>query len=263
MLTGACEFNCALVRRPGASVVNGLRDGDGADPILSGVQAEHAAYVAALKELGLAVHVLDPLEPYPDSVFVEDVALVFSEGAILLNPGANSRQGEVGHIEPVLRQHFSRILKMSAGYADGGDVLVLPDRVIIGLSARTNRAGAETLSLCLSELGNRAVIAETPQSVLHYKTGCSLIDAETVIAVPAMAGRPEFSHLRVLVTPNGEDAAANLLHINGHVLIGSHYPKTQDLIESLGIPTIALPVAQIGKIDAGLSCMSLRWRELS
>ncbi len=263
MLTGACEFNCALVRKPAASVVNGLRDGGGSDPILSGVQAEHAAYVAAVKNLGLAVHVLDPLEAYPDSVFVEDVALVFSEGAILLKPGADSRKGEVDYIEPALRQHFTRILKMSAGFADGGDVLILPDRVIIGLSARTDRAGAEALSFCLNELGYRAVIAETPQSVLHYKTGCSLIDAETMIAVPAMVGCPEFSHLRVLPTPAGEEAAANLLNINGHVLIGSHFPKTRDLLDSLGIPTIALPVAQIGKIDAGLSCMSLRWRKQS
>ncbi len=263
MLTGACEFNCALVRRPGASVVNGLRDCGGADPVLSGVEAEHATYVAALKELGLAVNVLAPLEAYPDSVFVEDVALVFSEGAILLNPGADSRKGEVDHIEPVLREHFSQILKMSEGFADGGDVLVLPDRVIIGLSARTNRAGADALSLCLSEFGYRSVIAKTPQSVLHYKTGCSLIDAETMIAVPAMAGCPEFSHLRVFPTPDGEEAAANLLNINGHVLIGSHFPKTRDLLDSLGIPTIALPVVQIGKIDAGLSCMSLRWRKQS
>jgi dimethylargininase len=131
--------------------------------------------------------------------------------------------------------------------------------VVIGLSARTNRTGAESLVEALAELGLRGVIAETPRGVLHFKTGCSLINAETVLTVPAMAECPEFEGMRILQTPVGEEGAANLLCVRGTVLLGSHFPQTRDLVDALGVPTITLPVSEIAKIDAGLSCMSLRW----
>jgi dimethylargininase len=85
------DFTHAILRRPGASVVKGLRAGGGADPALADVLAEHAGYAAALAEAGLALTILDPLEDYPDAIFVEDPALVFPEGAIVLNPGTPSR----------------------------------------------------------------------------------------------------------------------------------------------------------------------------
>ena len=88
------DFTDAIVRRPGASVVKGLRAGDGQDPSLEGVLAEHAGYIAALRAAGLAVQELEPLEQFPDAIFVEDPALVFGNGAILLRPGAPSREAE-------------------------------------------------------------------------------------------------------------------------------------------------------------------------
>ena len=82
------DFTHAIARRPGASVVKGLRAGGGADPSLEAVLAEHAGYLAALREAGLHVTELAPLEDYPDAIFVEDPALVFTQGAVLLRPGA-------------------------------------------------------------------------------------------------------------------------------------------------------------------------------
>jgi dimethylargininase len=258
-VTSIFDFTHAIVRRPAASVVLGLRDGDGPDPDFEGVEAEHVAYVAALRDAGLHIDLLEPLEAFPDSVFVEDVALVFGAGAILLNPGADSRRGEVAHIVPVLERHFGKVASMNRGFADGGDVLVMADRVVIGLSARTDREGAEAVVDLLAQLGQRGVVAETPKGVLHFKTGCSMIDEDTVLAVPAMAGCPEFKGLRVIETPPGEEAAANLLRVRDRILIGSRFPKIQALIEALGIRTVSLPVSEVAKIDAGLSCMSLRW----
>lgn len=254
------DFSDAIVRTPGRSVVAGLRDGGGPDPDYDALIAEHEAYVAALRGLGLAVDVLPPLEPYPDSIFVEDPALVFAEGAILLRAAAPSRAGEADLIAPVLQSHFDCVLPMQGpGHADGGDVLVLPDRVLIGLSGRTDRTGAEELIALLAQLGKKGEIAETPPGVLHFKTGCSLIDEETVFALPAMASSPHFKGLRVISVPEGEEKAANKLRIRDAALIGAHFPRSREIIERLGIRTIALPVQQIGLIDAGLSCMSLRW----
>ncbi len=261
-MTGLFDFTHAIVRKPGASVVDGLRAGDGEGPSHAGVLAEHAAYVAALRDLGVEVEELPPAEAYPDSVFVEDPALVCSEGAILLNLAAATRAGETKLLAPVLDRRFERVVHMQGpGHADGGDVLMLPDKVLIGLSGRTDREGAEELARLLAELGKTAEIVETPLGVLHFKTGCSLIDEETIFALPQMAGASAFDGLRVIPVPPGEEKAANKLRIRDAALIGAHFPKSREIIEGLGIRTIPLEVEQIGLIDAGLSCMSLRWHQ--
>jgi len=254
------RFDNAIVRTPAASVVNGLRADDRGDPTHAGVLAEHRAYVAALEAAGVAVQVLDPLEDFPDSVFVEDPALVFTEGAVLLHPGAPSRAGETDLIEPVLNKRFATVLRIAEGFADGGDVLTLPDRVMIGLSARTDLTGAKALAARLADLGKRSQIVATPEGVLHFKTDCSLLDDETVLATARLAASGVFDGKRVLHTPPGEEAAANALRVNDVVLVGAGFPATRALLEKNGYQVVALQTVEIGKIDAGLSCMSLRWK---
>ncbi len=254
------DFTHALCRAPAPSAVKGLRAGDGPDPDFTGLAAEHAAYVAALRDLGLAVDVLPPLDAFPDALFTEDVALTFPEGAILLRPGAGARAGEVEHIRAALAARHARLLAMTGpGHADGGDILRLADRVIIGLSARTDRAGAEELAVLLETLGRRAEIAETPPGVLHFKTGCGLIDETTILAVPALADCPQFAGLTVVETPAGEEAAANLLRIGDTILVGARWSATQALLSARGVAIRPMATDQIARIDAGLSCMSLRW----
>lgn len=254
------DFTHAITRVPGASVVNGLRDGDRPDPDFGRVLIEHAAYVDALRETGVEVELLPSAEEFPDSIFVEDAALVFTDGAILLRPGAASRAGESALIAPVLERNFETVLRLETGQVDGGDVLVTPRAVIIGLSHRTDRTGAEALAILLAQLGQKVLVAETPKGVLHFKTGCSLIDEETVLAQPAMAACPAFGGLRVVVTPEGEEAASNLLRVRDRLFIGEQWERSAEMIEAMGIETVPLPVSEIAKIDAGLSCMSLRWK---
>ena len=260
MTTTPYNFTHALCRTPAPSAIHGIRADNGPDPDFQGLTAEHAAYVAALRDLGLIVTVLEPLDAFPDALFTEDVALTFPEGAILLRPGAPSRAGEVRHIRAPLAAHHARLLEMvGPGYADGGDVLRLAGRVIIGLSDRTDRTGAEELAALLGQLGYRAEIAETPPGVLHFKTGCGLIDAHTILAVPELANCPQFAGLEVVLTPPGEEDAANLLRINDTILVGDRWPATHALLAARGLAIRALPTHQIAHIDAGLSCMSLRW----
>lgn len=259
-MTRPFDFTHALCRAPARSAVKGIRAHGGPDPDFAGLAAEHAAYVATLRGLGLAVSVLAPLDDFPDALFTEDVALTFPEGAILLRPGAPTRAGEAEHIRDVLGAHHPRLLAMTGpGYADGGDVLRLADRVVIGLSARTDRAGAIELARLLGVLGCPAEIAETPPAVLHFKTGCGLIDERTILAVPALADCPQFSGLDVEMTPPGEEAAANILRIGDTVLIGDRWLRTRAMLAAGGIESRALATDQIAHVDAGLSCMSLRW----
>lgn len=254
------EFDNAIVRKPARSVVSGLRADDRGNPDFEKLSAEHDAYVVALRAAGVAVQVLEADEHHPDSIFVEDPALVFTEGAILLRPGAASRLGEAEKIRSMLVDNFTRVLAMSSvGYAEGGDILTTAEQVMIGLSSRTDRAGAESVMACLREIGRKGKIVETPPGVLHFKTDCSLLDEETVLTTARLAASGVFSDIGTLVVPEGEEAAANALRVNKVVFIGADFPRTRDLLDKAGYTTVALSTREIGKVDAGLSCMSLRW----
>lgn len=257
------EFNRAIVRTPSASVVHGQRAGGGPDPSLEGIRREHAAYVAALKAAGLAVTVLPALEAFPDAVFVEDPALVFTNGAILLRPGAPTREAESLALEPHLRERFDTVLALAEGHVDGGDVLVTPEMTLIGLSARTDPTGAAALIDLLARLGRQAQAVQTPPEVLHLKSACSLLDQETILATDALAASGMFHGYRVLTVPEGEEGAANALRLNGTVLASAACPRTIELLDRHGFAVMPLQTAEVGKLDAGLSCMSLRWRAAS
>jgi len=253
-------FDSALVRTPAPCVVDGLRVGDHAGPSYEGICAEHGAYVAALEQAGLAVEILPPLDAFPDAIFVEDPAFVVPEGAILLRPGAPTRLGEAGEIGPALHRRFECVLTLERGFADGGDILILPDEILIGLSARTDREGAERFVELAAELGRSARIVETPPGVLHLKTACALLDEETVFATRTLGDAGIFGGLELILAPDSEQKSANLLRLNDKVLIGADYSRTSELLAGRGYDLVPLEVEEIRRVDAGLSCMSLRWR---
>ncbi|MFN5011624.1 MAG: dimethylarginine dimethylaminohydrolase, partial [Gammaproteobacteria bacterium] len=136
------RFDHALMRRPGRSVTAGLRAVDRGAPSFEALCDEHDRYRAALEAAGVTVEVLPALEDFPDSVFMEDPALVFTEGAILLRPGAPTRRGEAQALRPALETRFARVLTVAEGDADGGDVLVTARGGSRGLSGRPARRGA-------------------------------------------------------------------------------------------------------------------------
>lgn len=257
------DFNSALVRSPGVSVVNGLRANPGPAPSYEGVRGEHDGYIAALRDAGVAVSVLDALEPFPDSIFVEDPALVFSEAAILLRPGAPSRMAEARELLPELSKRFATVLKLDEGFADGGDILVTPREVLIGLSARTDAPGAAALQGLLGSIGLASRVVRVPPGTLHLKTDCSLIDEETVLATEDLAASGVLDGYRILTVPGSERAATNAIRVNDRVLVRAGSPRTMELLAKHGMDVVPLPVDEIARIDAGLSCMSLRWYDAS
>ena len=252
-------FAHAILRTPGRSVVQGLRAHDGPGPDYGNVLAEHAAYAEALRRAGVATQLLPPLEAFPDSVFVEDPALVFPEGAILLNPGAASRAGEGEHLLSTLHANFERVLTLGDGHADGGDVMVTPNHVLIGLSARTDEAGAANLALALARFGRKSRIVAPPEGALHLKTVASLIDEETVLTTAEGDASGLFAGFRTIITPEGEEAAANTLRVNASLLLSANHPRIADRLDREGYALDLVDTAHVARIDAGLSCMSLRW----
>jgi dimethylargininase len=256
------DFDNALVRQPARSVIHGLTTQRGPRPLFESIAAEHADYVSALKECGLSAELLPPLDSYPDSIFVEDPALVFGTGAIVLRPGAQTRLGEADEIEPALRRRFRLVLRMQEGFADGGDMLLTPSGMLIGLSSRTNQTGATELAGLLQQLGISSRIVEAPAGRLHLKSDCSLIAEDVVLCTAGLAASGIFDGYRELVVPENERRAANALRLNDTVLIGEEFPQTVEMLRREGYTVKTLRVNGIGKLDAGLSCMSLRWKAL-
>jgi dimethylargininase len=255
------DFNAAIVRIPGRSVVDGLRSQPGPSPDFDAILAEHHAYVAALRSANLHVTTLNPLEHFPDSIFVEDPALVFTQAAILLRPGAATRLAEANELAPALTSRFPEVLQLAEGHADGGDILVTPSVVLIGLSSRTDANGAVALQAMLDSIGLASKVVNVPSATLHLKTACSLVDEETVLVTGDIAASGLLAGFRTIVVPEEERAAANAVRINDVVLLRDDCPRTRELLESQGANVVPLPVSGISKVDAGLSCMSLRWYE--
>jgi dimethylargininase len=253
------DFNSAIVRTPGTSVVYGLSATSGPAPVFETVLAEHQAYLAAMRAAGVKVTVLPALEQFPDSIFVEDPALVFTQAAIQLRPGAPSRMAEAQELADTLAARFPSVLQLTDGFADGGDILVTPGRVLIGLSARTNELGAAALLDLLESIGLAGKVVSVPSGTLHLKTDCSLIDEETILATEELARSGLFEGFRVLIAPGDERHATNALRVNDVVFIRAGCPRTFEMLMKRGLKVIPLPVSEIAKIDAGLSCMSLRW----
>ncbi|MCB1311130.1 MAG: dimethylarginine dimethylaminohydrolase [Sedimentitalea sp.] len=253
-------FARAITRLPGASITAGLRAADTGTPDLERMRADHANYVAALRETGAEVIVLPPLEAFPDAVFVEDTALCLPQGAVLMRPGAPSRLGEVAEMAPTLRALYDEVLEIEGpGFIEGGDILVTPKEILVGLSSRTDRAGVEELAALVAPWRHAVRVVETPPGVLHFKTDCSLLDGETILSTERLAASGCFEGYRVLHTAPGEEAAANTIRFNRFVLMPAGFPGTARRLRGAGYELREIGNAECAKLDGGMSCLSLRF----
>ncbi|WP_371223228.1 dimethylarginine dimethylaminohydrolase family protein [Roseovarius sp. 2305UL8-3] len=254
------SFTHAITRKPSASIVNGLRETDTGAPDLDVFLQHHADYIAALESTGAEVVTLEALEEYPDSVFVEDAALCLQEAAIRMRPGAPSRLGEAAEIVPALEDLYDTVLSIDGpGFIEGGDILVTEREILVGTSARTDKAGIAELTRLVAPLGYAVREVETPEGVLHFKTDCSLLDGETILATKRLAASGCFEGYRVIHTADGEEAAANAIRFNDLVIMAARFPKTRDRLVDAGYQVREVGNSEAAKLDGGMSCLSLRF----
>lgn len=260
MAARSYTFSYAITRAPGISIADGLRAVDAGAPDLDRFKAHHESYVKALKSTGAKVTVLEPLEEFPDAVFVEDTALCLAEGAIVMRPGAPSRLGEAAAMAPVLREFYGEVLEIKGpGFIEGGDILTTEREILVGRSARTDAAGIEELRGLVARWGYRVREVETPEGVLHFKTDCSLLDEETILSTERLAKSGCFDGYRVLLTGDGEEAAANAIRFNDLVLMPAGFPKTAERLARAGYEIREVGNTEAAKLDGGMSCLSLRF----
>jgi dimethylargininase len=252
-------FTKAIVRKPCQGMVNGLTTANLGKPDFIKALEQHGRYVDVLKECGLQVTVLEADNNYPDSTFVEDVALCTRKCAIITNPGASTRNGEKLGIKPVLLNFYTAIEEIrNPGTLDAGDVMMVGDHFYIGISDRTNHNGAEQLISILQKYGMTG--SKVPlKEMLHLKTGLSYLEQNTLLISGEFVHNPEFEKFsKIEVEPN-ELYSANSLWINSNVLVPKGFNETKSKIEKAGYKTIEIDVSEFRKLDGGLSCLSLRF----
>ena len=252
------NFNNAIIRKPNKSIQNGLSS-QNLHPQYEIVLEEHYNYIKSIREAGLKINLLEPLEEYPDSIFVEDPALAYKSNIIILNPFDPTRNGEKNIIKNEIKHLFNKIFFVEDGFIEGGDILNISNHFIIGLSERTNKLGAENLSNILKNLGATVEICKTPKGILHFKSECSVLDNDTILVSSNMAKLDYLkSNFKLIELPIGEEGAANSLRINDKLLLPDGFVQAEEIL-SKNYNIIKIKVNEIAKVDAGLSCMSLRW----
>lgn len=254
------RFTHAITRLPSVSIVDGLRAEDTGTPDIDVFRKHHADYVAALRATGAQVTELPAMESFPDSVFVEDAALCLPQVAIVMRPGAPSRLGEAAKMAPVLRGLYDEVVTIEGpGFIEGGDILVTEREILIGTSARTDSAGVEELRRAVSNWGYTVREVATPADVLHFKTDCSLLDAETILSTKRLDASGCFEGYRVIHTAEGEEACANSIRFNDSLIMPSGFSKTAEKLVKAGYDVREVGNTEAAKVDGGMSCLSLRF----
>ena len=255
------KFKNVIVKKPARTMVNGISTANLGKPDYEKALKQHEEYVKTLKECGVDVKILEADEKYPDSTFVEDPAVLTDKCAIITNPGANSRKGEIKDIKNAIEKYYSsdQIFEIKEpGTLEGGDIMQVEDHFYIGVSDRTNKDGAKQLLDYLNKFNYTGDIVEF-KGILHLKTGMSYIGDNTLLATELFADKEIFTNYKIIKVSEKEAYASNCIRVNDYVIVPDGYPETKKKIEKNGFKTKTVDVSEFRKIDGGLSCLSLRF----
>lgn len=217
---------------------------------------QHHAYEEALRSLGVEVHTL-PEEPnLPDSVFVEDTAIVLDECAVITRPGADSRQPEIESISRALAPYRRLFTIQAPGTLDGGDVLIIGKTIFVGLSSRSNRAAIDQMGIFVKPYGY-SVKGIQVTGCLHLKSAITQVRADTLLVNPAWVEKANFPGMKFIEVDPSERYAANSLMVGKSLLYQPAYPGTLTRLEAQGIRPVMVDESELGKAEGALTCCSL------
>ncbi|MGH8157995.1 MAG: dimethylarginine dimethylaminohydrolase family protein [Rhodanobacter sp.] len=222
-------------------------------------RAQHHDYLHALEALGCRLLTLPAETGLPDSVFVEDVAIVLDEVAIQTRPGAPSRRGEVASVAEVLHRYRTVLALAAPGTLDGGDVLRVGRTLYVGESARSNAAGIAQLRELLAAHGY-AVQGVPTRGCLHLKSAVTQVADDTLLLQPEWVDRELFADFRVIEVDPVEPHAANVLRIGDALLMPASFPRTQQRLLDAGFKVTAVDVSELQKAEGAVTCCSLVFR---
>jgi dimethylargininase len=256
-------FHKAIVQLPARNFAGGLTTAGLGPPNYELALQQHETYCSALEACGLSLIRLAPDERYPDSTFVEDTAILTERCAVLTLPGASTRRNEVAGIRAKLTDFFPELQSIrEPGRLDGGDVCDAGDHFFIGISQRTNEAGARQLAAILAQAGYTSTFVDIRNvtGILHLKSGLASLGEKRLAVIEPLAQLQEFCGYDLIPVRAGEEYAANCLAINDHVLVAKGFPVFEQSLHKLGKQTLAVDLSEFQKMDGGLSCLSLRFQ---
>jgi dimethylargininase len=225
--------------------------------VVSRARAQHETYRRLLADCGARVVLLPADDGAPDCCFIEDTAVVVDEIAVMAPLGALARRRESDEVAGALAA-FRPVTRLELpATLDGGDVLVVGRHVFVGLSTRTNAAGAEGLGKALEPFGYRIVPTEV-RGCLHLKTAMTAIDDETILANPALVDPP--AALRTVAVPDDEPSAGNVLRVGDVLCLSDAFPRTAELLRAHGRHVRSVDISELMKAEAGMTCLSLMLR---
>ncbi len=227
--------------------------------------AQHKQYEDALRSLGINVITLDAEADLPDSVFVEDVALVLDECAIMLNPGASSRRPEVASVEKALAPYREIFRIQPPGTVDGGDILTVGRTIYVGLSSRSTEDAIGQMKAILEPrnlkvTGNYQVRGVNVTGCLHLKSAVTQVSEDTLLINPEWVSKEAFPGMRFIEVDPSEPSAANAVLIDDAIIYPSSFPKTKAKLEQAGINLLIVDADELAKAEGAVTCCSLIFR---
>ena len=247
----------ALTRELSSSLGTGERAYRVREPIdLEEARRQHRAYRESLARCGARVVTLPPLDDLPDAVFVEDVAIVLDEVAILMPMGVDSRRREPPEIAAQLARWREVVHLPEGALAEGGDVLRLGRTLYAGRTGRTDDAGIAGLAAATGPHGYRVVPVDV-RGCLHLKSACTALDEETILLNSGWVDAAAFGAVRAIEVAADEPAAANALAVGSAVMLQADCPRTADRVAGMRYDVRTLDIGELAKAEGSLTCLSL------
>jgi len=250
-------FDAVLVRAPSDSYVKCVSTNTAKTNIdLRLAKDQHRQYVSTLREAGIRIIELNPLESHPDSVFMQDPAILGSRRTVIGRFGESSRRGEGKALCRDLRERRVDVgttdFVRYPGTLEGGDVLITEQGIFVGESRRTNLSGIRQLSACLSDIDVRTV----KTNLLHLLCGCCYLNHKTMVIAPDLVDPSTFPGFLFITIPREEAYAADALYLGeGRVLVPSGFPKTVAKLREAGYRPVEVDVSEFYKGDGGVTCL--------
>lgn len=218
--------------------------------------SQHRAYLDALIACGCSVRELAAEPELPDSVFVEDTAVVLDEVAVITRPGAESRRPELRSMASMLGEYRELVQIAAPGTLDGGDVLRIGRTIYVGESARSNAAGIEQLRTLLKRFDYR-VQGVPLRGCLHLKTAVTRVAPDLLLVNPAFVDAGMFDGMHSIAVDPAEPHAANALLINEQVIYPQSCPRTAARLQARGASITHVDMSETEKAEGGVTCCSV------
>ncbi|MFT5286638.1 MAG: dimethylargininase [Planctomycetota bacterium] len=251
----------AIVRTPGSELTGGERSFLDRIPIdFELALRQHQSYIDSLTRLGCEVTVLPALDNFPDAPFVEDMAIVLPDVAVITRTGAESRRGESASVDQALQPHRSLVRMEAPACLDGGDVFRVEGTLFVGQSTRTNHAGLKQLAHLVLEHGIRVKAVEVSEC-LHLRTACSWLGGNHMLVNPNWIRSDRLDGYDAIEVHPDERFAATALVVGDVVLMSAACPRSIDRVREAGYEVLAQDISEFEKAEAGLTCLSLLFDE--